>query len=188
MSLPAGAKAVWVRFAVSFAVPLAVALVVPLVVLLGCGGRPLLSDPFFEEPHWRFTDVAEQGDARRRASNRLVAEALSNAVADTPRAIERIRRALQVDATNPWAYLALAREQVAHGEYGAAWSALDQAEARARGEGEIPLVVKAHLSGLRGRVLIARDDSDRAFPLLTEAERLAPSLWSDQHLNAAELR
>ncbi len=139
-------------------------------------------------PTWHFADVAEEGDARRRASNRLVDEALSDELADTPRAVERIRRALQVDPTNPWAYLALAREQVSRGEYPAAWAALDQAEARILAEGEIPPGVQAHLSGLRGRVLVAQDNSAAAFPLLAEAARLAPAAWDDQHLNAAELR
>ena len=159
------------------------------LLLAGCrsGGFPVLSDPFAEES-WHFADVAERGDATRRASNRLVGEALSDTHADTPRAMERIRRALQVDPTNPWAYLALAREQVGRGEYESAWAALDQAEARILAEGEIPLGVQAHLSGLRGRVLVARDNSRAAFPLLAEAERLAPAAWSDQHLGAAELR
>lgn len=159
-------------------------------LVAGCGGRsfPVLGEPFGKEPVWRFEDVAEQGDPSRRASNRLVAEALSDSLADTPRATERIRRALQVDPTNPWAYLALAREQVAHGDYDSAWAALDQAEARVLLEGEIPLGVQAHVSGLRGRVLVAQNNSEAAYPLLAEAERLAPAVWQDQHLNASELR
>ena len=167
-----------------------VALVSVALVVVACRGGvgPDAAEPFPEEPTWRFSDVAEQGDARRRASNRLVDDALSDDLANTPRALERIPRALQVDPTNPWAYLALAREQVGRGEYAAAWSALDQAEARLLPEGEIPPGVQAHLSGLRGRVLIAQDNSAAAFPLLAEAARLAPSAWDDQHLNAAELR
>lgn len=159
-------------------------------IFAGCqgAGPASRSDPFSDPPRWHFADVSESGDARRRASNRLVAEALSDGVADTPRAAERIRRALQLDPTNPWAYLALARERVGRGEYRAAWAALDQAEARILAEGEIPLGVQAHLSGLRGRTLVARNHSEQAFPLLAEAERLAPAAWADQHLDAAELR
>ncbi len=164
-------------------------MVLSVIFVAACrGGAPPIDDPFPDGLTWRFSDVAELGDARRRASNRLVGEALSESHADTPRAPERIRRALQVDATNPWAYLALAREQVGRGEYEAAWAALDQAEARINAEGEIPLGVQAHLSGLRGRVLVSRDRSQAAFPLFAEAERLAPAVWDDQHLNAAELR
>jgi tetratricopeptide (TPR) repeat protein len=164
----------------------------PLVLVClvaGCrAGPPNPGELLLHAPAWHFSDVAEVGDARRRASNRLVGQALSESNADTLRAGERIRRALQVDPTNPWAYLALAREQVARGEYEAAWAALDQAEARMLAEGEIPLGVRAHLSGLRGRVLVSRDRSQAAFPLFAEAERLAPAVWDDQHLNAAELR
>ena len=150
------------------------ALAVLLWFVASCGTSPGISrDPFADAPTWRFADVAETGDARRRASNRLVGEALSDSLADTPRAQERIRRAIQIDPTNPWAYLALAREKVSRGEYEAAWAALDQTEARLLVEGEIPLGAQAHLSGLRGRA---------------EAERLAPEAWSDQHLDAAELR
>lgn len=179
-ALSAGRCGVLVAVSLSFA----------LGTVGGCGGRsfPILSDPFGEEPAWSFAEVSEQGDARRRASNRLVAEALSDPLADTPRATERIRRALQVDPTNPWAYLALAREQVAHGEYDSAWDTLDQAEARVLLEGEIPPGVQAHVSGLRGRVLVAQNNSEAAYPLLAEAERLAPAAWEDQHLNASELR
>lgn len=163
---------------------------VATVLWLGCAGArfPLPIDPFPGADAWHFSEVIDEGDARRRASNRLVGEALSDEHADTPRAVERIRRALQVDPTNPWAYLALAREQVGRGEYRAAWESLDQSEARARNEGEIPLGVRAHLNGLRGRTLIARQRPEEALPLLAEAEHLSPAIWSDQHLNADELR
>jgi tetratricopeptide (TPR) repeat protein len=48
---------------------------------------------------------------------------------DAARARGRYERALQIDASNPWAYLSLARHYVEMGEPGAALSHLDRAEA-----------------------------------------------------------
>ena len=140
------------------------------------------------EPRWRFSHVSGQGDAERRASNRLVAEALRDSNAGSNRAVERIRRALQVDPTNPWAYLALAREQVVEGDARGALASVDQAEARLGLEGEIPPVLQAHLVGLRGAAEGAWSETGESALLLNEAARLAPDEWRDGMLSASELR
>lgn len=139
-------------------------------------------------PPWRLALVVEQGDPARRASNRLLEEALSPGLADTPRAVERIRRAFQVDPTNPWAYLALAREEVARDRPEHALQALDQARARLLLEGSLTPRVEVHLIGLRGEAYRTGEDFERAAPLLTEAARRSPAVWGDGRLAAAELR
>ncbi len=152
---------------------------------LACAGsRPPASS--HEEP-WRLELVLEDGDPARRASNRLLEEALRDESADTSRAVERIRRALQVDPTNPWAYLALAREELVWGQPTQALAALDQAEARLLLEGPLAPRVEVHLIGLRGEAYRLAGDYERAAPLLTEAARRAPSVWGDGRLTAAEL-
>lgn len=139
-------------------------------------------------PSWRLEWVVEEGDPARRASNRLLEEALSSQLADTPRAVERIGRALQVDPTNPWAYLALAREEIARGRPDHALQALDQARARLLLEGSLDPRVEVHLIGLRGAAYRGAEDYERAAPLLTEAARRDPTVWGDGRLGAAELR
>jgi tetratricopeptide (TPR) repeat protein len=154
-------------------------------VWLACAGsRPPPSLP--EEP-WRLGLVLEEGDPARRASNRLLEQALRDESVNTPRAVERIRRALQVDPTNPWAYLALAREELEWERPTQALAALDQAEARLLLEGPLAPRVEVHLIGLRGEAYRLAGDYDRAAPLLTEAARRAPKVWGDGRLAAAEL-
>ena len=48
---------------------------------------------------------------------------------DAERARSRYERALQIDASNPWVYLALARHYVEAGDAGLALAHLDRAEA-----------------------------------------------------------
>jgi len=154
---------------------------------VGCA-RPSYAPPAPVEPPWRLALVVEEGDPARRASNRLLEEALGPELADTPRGVERIRRALQVDPTNPWAYLALAREEVARDRPDHALQAVDQAEARLLLEGSLTPRVEVHLIGLRGEAYRTGEDFERAAPLLTEAARRSPVVWGDGRLAASELR
>lgn len=142
----------------------------------------------WDAPPWRLQDVVLEGDGARLASNRLLSEALADASADTPRAEERIRRALQVDPTNPWAYLVLAREQVSRGSAPEGLAALDQAGALLRRQGEIPPAVNVHFTGLRGLARMDMDDPEGAAEFLSEAARRAPDVWSDGRLDASEIR
>lgn len=150
-------------------------------------------------PPSRVSELADLGDHRHRASQRLVVEGLEfDARGDAVRARSRYERALVVDASNPWAYLALSRHYVDAGEGRLALSHLDRAEAlfdaqepasspRARGAGAIP-GSEAHRVGLRGEALalVGRVAESRA--LLERAARLAPGVWGDGHLAADELR
>ena len=70
------------------------------------------------------------GDDQFRASQRLVLEGLdADERGEAARAHSRYERALQIDASNPWVYLALARHYIDQGEPGRALAHLDRAEA-----------------------------------------------------------
>ncbi len=134
----------------------------------------------------RLSEVADDGDARRRASVRLVLEGLDDeASGRVVGAASQYERALQVDASNPWAYLALARHWVEQGEPDRALAFLDQCEAQL--DPADSLRVEAHLAGLRGAALRERDPS-ASQAWLAQAARLAPETWGDGWLDAQELR
>lgn len=151
-------------------------------------------------PPARVSELASLGDARHRASQRLVVEGLEfDARGDAARARGRYERALGVDASNPWAYLALARHYVDAGEGRAALSYLDRAESLFEAQEPAPSSPgvrgaeatsgsQAHRVGLRGEALaqVGRVGESRA--LLERAARLAPGVWGDGHLAADELR
>jgi tetratricopeptide (TPR) repeat protein len=132
--------------------------------------------------------VADTGDPARRASQRLVMQGLE---ADDARrsteAIASYERALQVDPTNPVAYLALARHSVAMDEPERALHELDQAESLLGSDAD-PLGARAHLEGLRGLALRELGRDAEAERHLSRARSLAPSVWSDGQLDARELR
>ena len=166
------------------------ALTGPLVVVslilassLGCatriGYRP--AEPV------RISEVAPVGDAVRRASLRLCVEGLrADEAGRDALARSRYERAIQIDPTNPWAYLSLARHEVESGDPDRALEYVEQAESLLRAEGVRSPGVEPHLLGLRGAALQAsgRDGAGD----LERAAVLAPASWSDGHLSAAELR
>ena len=137
----------------------------------------------------RLTSVESSGDAARRASTRLAVEGLdADASAQPALAADRYARALQVDPTNPWVYLALARHRIDEDRPVDALSALDQAESRLRAEGAVSPGVEVDLIGLRGAALVASGKAERGEPLLRNAAQSAPDVWGDGHLDAVELR
>jgi tetratricopeptide (TPR) repeat protein len=97
-------------------------------------------------------------------------------------------RALQVDANNPFAYLALARQAIEVGDGPSALEYLDQAELLLEAENLRSPGVEPHLAGLRGAALHVRGDARAASELLAHASELAPSVWGDGELSADELR
>jgi tetratricopeptide (TPR) repeat protein len=133
----------------------------------------------------RISHVAGHGDPARRASQRLVLEGLdADARGRVQAALGQYERALQVDPTNPFAYLALARHEVQWGSPHRALEVLAQAETLLSAAAG----VEAHLVGLRGAALMALGRSAEAAPLLTRARSLAPQVWADGRLDASELR
>ena len=140
-------------------------------------------------PPFRLTDVAEEGDAARRASTRLILGGLDEDQALRPaQALALYERALQVDPNNPFAYLALARNHVDGADPQRALSFLDKADSLlADPDGRSP-GLEANLVGIRGSALYASGRVDSALPLLERARRLSPAVWDDARLDAWELR
>ena len=103
---------------------------------------------------------------------------------DDAEASSLYERALQVDPTNPYAWLALARQEVFEGDPERGLAQLDKAEALL-GSDE---TAAAHLAGIRGAALLAVGQPEMAEPFLREARERAPELWVDGKLDAAELR
>ena len=176
--------------------PAVVSLLLVAALLAACAGparrgrtRPGEAAPPTPVEPLRLEEVAGAGDATRRASTRLVLQGLdADAAARPQEALRLYERSLQVDATNPWAYLALARYHAEEGTASLTLSYLDKAQAllgaqRARTPG-----VEPHLVGLRGEALLAAGRSAEAAPLLERARFLSPSVWADGHLSPSELR
>jgi tetratricopeptide (TPR) repeat protein len=137
----------------------------------------------------RISEVGHLGDARRQASVRLVVEGLDAEISSTPeRALSRYQRAIQIDPGNPFAYLAHARYYAAVADSERALEHLDRAKSLLDPDGVLYRATEPHLLGLRGWALAEAGRSVDAGPLLAEARRLAPSVWSDGRLDASELR
>lgn len=137
----------------------------------------------------QLSEVAMQGDATRQASLRLVIEGLgADQRGEAQRARGMYARSLQVESGNPYAYLALARH---HADQGDADLVREHA-ARCRdlfvAVEPIPPRVAVHLIGLRGIALALDGREEEADRLLARAASLAPSVWGDGRLSAAELR
>ena len=138
---------------------------------------------------FRLSDHASEGDPAFRASMRIVLDGLDADLAGDPDlALVRYERSLQVDPTNPYAYLALARHRVEGEDPESALPFLDKSKALLRAEGALSPGVEAHLDGLRGAALLASRRRTEALPLLERARALAPEAWSDGQLDADELR
>jgi len=138
-------------------------------------------------PPFTISEVVAEGDATRRASTRLVLRGIeADMSGDEPRARATYQRALQVDATNPYAFLALARFEVERGDALRAASMVDQAETLLKLE-EAPEGALVHVRGLRG-MLGTREGDRQGASWLRDAEAAAPDVWADGRLDAYELR
>jgi tetratricopeptide (TPR) repeat protein len=158
-----------------------------LALLVGCARVPI----FVPAPvaPLRLHEIAGEGDAARRASQRLVLEGLGyDSQGQARLARTSYERALQVDVNNPFAYLALARQAVESDDGASALEYLDQAELLLGAEDLRSPRVEPHLVGLRGGALRANGDASGASALLARASKLAPTVWGDGELSAAELR
>ncbi len=158
-------------------------------VVVGCAGAPT---PRRSEkqpaPPLRLSIEATRGDAARRASTRLVLQGLASAARGAgASALGDYERALQVDATNPHAYLCLARHEIFEGEVTRGLAYLEQAEALFPSDPASD-GARAHLVGLRGAAYQRTGRRREAQPLLDAARELSPQIWRDGFLDAAELR
>lgn len=153
-----------------------------LLLVWGCAGVARTPPP-------RMSELASEGDDVHRASQRLVIEGLdADTRGETERARSRYERALQIDASNPWAYLALGRHYVESGDPATALSYVDRAEALLESLDQVSPGAKLHCDGLRGAALELRGRHAEARVLLERAARGAPAVWGDGRLSAAELR
>jgi len=154
-----------------------------LVALLGCVA-PLAPQPPLAPP--RVSQLGDDGDPARRASLRLCAEGLrADAAGLSVPARSRYERAMQIDATNPWAYLVLARHELEAGDASRALEYVQQAETLLRSEGAWAPGVEAHVAGLRGAARSSAGGDGSAD--LALAAQLAPEVWGDGRLDADEL-
>jgi len=156
---------------------LAALLVVSCAGLRGPGGTQPL----------HLSELTGEGDPIRRASLRLCVNGLDADEAGRPQTARSLyERAIQIDPTNPYAYLALARHEVERGDPERALEYVAQAETLLASEEALSPRVEPHLDGLRGAALEAsgRDGSEP----LAHARRASPQVWDDGRLSAGELR
>lgn len=154
-----------------------------MIGLWACASRP----PIFGGTRaLRLSEVSSAGDPTRRASLRLCAEGLeADAAGRSAAAQSQYERAIQVDPTNPYAYLTLARYEVEHGDPRRALEVLDQAETLLESQGANTPGAETQVLGLRGAAL-----SESGFDgtgLLSQARARDPVVWSDGQLSAEEL-
>lgn len=150
---------------------------------------PIFSLPRFTEKPLTASGALGRVDSARDASLRLVIAGLDDDAAGSPsRAIASYQRAVRVDSTNPFAYLALARHHVEGGSLDEANAFLDQARSLFEAENRMGPSVDVWGIGLRAWIDSARGRDDLAGPRFEAARQLSPEIWRDERLSAAELR
>jgi hypothetical protein len=165
-----------------------------LAVVLACAGPGRVTP--VRGGALRISEVAERGDPLRRASTRLVLQGLDTG--EPQRALSHYERAIKIDTTNPYAYLALASYEVQWGDVERGMQSLSQAELLLESEELRSPRVEPHLIGLHGRGQLRMRRHARLVKtnrriaegesLLERARRLAPEVWGDGWLTADELR
>jgi tetratricopeptide (TPR) repeat protein len=140
-------------------------------------------------PPLHLSALALEGDPARRASMRFVLEGLdADEAGSGGQAASLYQRALQVDPSNPYAYLALARQRAEGEEPAHALPYLEKARVLLAAQKAQTPSVEAHLCGLRALALEASGRGEEAKEQMARAKALAPEAWSDGRLDAAELR
>jgi tetratricopeptide (TPR) repeat protein len=128
-------------------------------------------------------------DAARDASLRLVVAGLEDDEAGRPsRALASYQRAVRVDPTNPFAFLALSRHHLQGDSIDEASAFLDQARSLFESEQRLGPSVDVWGVGLRAGIDRAAGRTDRADALFERARELSPEIWGDERLSAEELR
>ena len=128
-------------------------------------------------------------DSTRDASLRLVIEGLeADQKGQASRAIASYQRAVRVDPTNPFAFLALARHHLESESIGEAGAFLDQARSLFEAQGRLGPSVDVWGLGLRAGIDRLRGREDRAGALFDQARQLSPEIWGDERLSARELQ
>jgi len=174
---------------VTFPFRLACAIVVPLV-LGGCvGGQRYIPQPAPKARPLTASAAIGLDDPARDASLRLVVAGLDDDEAGRPsRALASYQRAVRVDPTNPFAFLALSRHHLEGDSIDEASAFLDQARSLFESEQRLGPSVDVWGVGLRAGIDQAAGRTERADALFDRARALSPEIWGDERLSAEELR
>lgn len=165
----------------------------PLIIQMGCANGQIYvpRSPGLRPTVAPLTATRAIGgyDSARDASLRLVIEGLdADQRGDASRALAKYQRAIRVDPTNPFAFLALSRHHLEGDSTDQASAFLDQARSLFETQGRLGPAVDVWGLGLRAGIDRARGRNARADALFLEARQLSPSIWGDERLSAAELR
>lgn len=145
--------------------------------------------PLAQAPPLHLSELALEGDPARRASMRFVLEGLdADEAGSTDEAASLYGRALRVDPSNPYAYLALARQRAEGEDPAHALPYIEKARALLAAQKAETPSVEAHLCGLRALALEAAGRGEEAKADMARAKALAPDVWNDGRLDAVELR
>jgi len=161
-----------------------------LGLMLWCIGCARLAPaPLEPVTPWTASAALGQGDARLDASLRLVIAGLDEDEAGRPaRALASYERAVRIDPTNPFAYLALARHHLEAGSLFEASAFLEQARALFESQGRLGPDVDVWGIGLRAGIDREEGREELAVTRFEAARALSPRIWADEQLSAAELR
>jgi Tfp pilus assembly protein PilF len=119
----------------------------------------------------------------------LVIAGLDEDTAGRPaRALASYQRAVRVDSTNPFAYLALARHHLEGGSLAEADAFLGQARSLFENSQGLGASVDVWGIGLRAGIDRALGRDARADQRFEAARTLSPEIWADERLSSAELR
>ena len=157
--------------------------------LVACAGLNLYDLGRSSERPLTATAALGQTDSRRDASLRLVIAGLDDDSAGRPdRALASYQRAVRVDPTNPFAYLALSRHHLEGGSVDEASAFLDQARSLFESQQQLGPAVDVWGIGLRAWIDREEERDELADLRFDAARELSPEIWGDERLSAAELR
>ena len=157
--------------------------------LAACAGFDFAGRPRSSDRPLTTTAALGQTDSARDASLRLVIAGLDADSEGRPdRALASYQRAVRVDSTNPFAYLALARHHLEGGSPAEASAFLDQARSLFESQQRLGPAVDVWGIGLRGWIDRDEGRDELADSRFDAARELSFEIWDDERLSAAELR
>jgi tetratricopeptide (TPR) repeat protein len=157
--------------------------------LVACAALKLPTPRRAAEPPLTVSAAVGLDDPTRDASLRLVIVGLDlDQAGDPSRALASYQRAVRLDPTNPFAYLALARYHVEAGSPEEASAFLDQARSLFESEQQLGPAIDVWGLGLRAWIDREQGRDEQADARFQAARELSPEIWGDERLSAAELR